>query len=146
MEIGEDYIDNHSSIEFYDQVAIPALRLAESDRQRSMDDVGVRRRIADDAITVVREVADHAHELRQEHDDLSSRPIRAVGEPVLCLGGRTELDLAAAEIVACALGELLLQARVLPPVRVSQNAIKQLDLRGVEVVCLAFSSPTPGYR
>ena len=143
VEIGEDYVDNHSSVEFYDQVAIPSLRLAESDGMRSMDDVGMRRRFSEDTITVVREVADHAHELRQEHDNSSSRSIRAVGEPVLCLGGRTELDLAAAEIVACALGERLLQARVLPPVRVSQNAIKQLDLRGIEVTCLAFSSPTP---
>ena len=144
VEIGEDYVDGHSPMEFYDEVAIPALRLAESDRQRSFDDVAVRRRLAEDAIAVVREVADYAYEQRQGNaDDQSPRSIRAVGEPVLCLGGRTELDLAAAEIVACALGEHRIQARVLPPVRVSQNAIKQLDLRGVEVICLAFSSPTP---
>lgn len=144
VEIGEDFVDRHSSMEFYDQVAVPALRLAETDRQRSIDDVGVRRRLAEDVIAVVREVSDHAYGQQQSScDDRPLRSIRAVGEPVLCLGGRTELDLAAAEIIARALEERRIGACVLPPVRVSQNAIKQLDFRGVEVVCLAYSSPTP---
>ncbi|MEH2537113.1 MULTISPECIES: hypothetical protein [unclassified Bradyrhizobium] len=32
VEIAEDYVDKYSSHEFYDNVAIPALRLAENDR------------------------------------------------------------------------------------------------------------------
>ena len=36
VEIGEDYLDGHSAMEFYDQVAIPVLRLADNDRQSSM--------------------------------------------------------------------------------------------------------------
>ncbi len=145
VEIGEVFLDDHSSVEFYDQLAVPVLRMAENDRQGSSDDVGVRRSLAENAITVVREVADYAHELRLANaEDQSSRSIRAVGEPVLCVGGRTELDLVAAEIVALALKERRIGARVLPFVRLSQTGIRQLDFRGVEVICLAFSSPTPG--
>jgi predicted PurR-regulated permease PerM len=59
VEIAEDYADEHSSREFYDNVAIPALRLAENDRQRSTTDTNYRRLIADTAIAVVREVEDH---------------------------------------------------------------------------------------
>ncbi len=59
VEIAEDYVDEHSSREFYDNVSIPALRLAENDRQRSTTDTNYRRLVADMAICVVREVEDH---------------------------------------------------------------------------------------
>ena len=59
VEMAEDYVDEHSSREFYDNVAVPALRLAENDRQRSTTDTNYRRLVADTAICVVREVEDH---------------------------------------------------------------------------------------
>ena len=62
VELAEDYVDEHSSREFYDNVGIPALRLAENDRQRSTTDTSYRRLVADTAICVVREVEDHVRE------------------------------------------------------------------------------------
>jgi hypothetical protein len=46
-------------------------------------------------------------------------------------------------MVAEVLGERGIGVRVLPPIAVSQDAIGQLDLAGVEVVCLSYLHPQP---
>ncbi|WP_246718918.1 AI-2E family transporter [Microvirga terrestris] len=146
-EIAEDYVDEHSSREFYDHVAIPALRLAENDRQRSTTDTNYRRLVANTAICVVREVEDHIQEKAPSSDeavnsgkDLSTA---APNKPILCIAGRTELDRAAAEMLAQVLEENGNGARVLPPISVTEGALAQLDLTGVEVVCLSYLHPQP---
>lgn len=63
--------------------------------------------------------------------------------PDLCIAGRTDLDAAAAEMVAQAVAERGIGARVLSPIAISQNGIGQLDLAGVEVVCLSYLAPEP---
>ncbi len=148
VEIAETYVDEHSSREFYDRVAIPALRLAENDRQRSTTDIGYRRLVASTATCVVQEVADHVQENGSGSDeggqtgDVRSRP----GEQrasVLCIAGRTELDQAAAAMLAQVLEERGVGARVLPPIAVAQGALGQLDVAGTEVVCLSYLHPQP---
>jgi predicted PurR-regulated permease PerM/GAF domain-containing protein len=150
VEIAEDYVDECSSREFYDNVAIPALRLAENDRQRSTTDTNYRRLVADTAICVVREIEDHVREnaSAEEPDEQGGegRSTPATAErpqSVLCLAGRTELDRAAAEMMAQVFEERGIGARVLPPVAVSQGALGQLDLQGVDVVCLSYLHPQP---
>jgi predicted PurR-regulated permease PerM len=147
VDIAETYVDEKSSREFYDQVAIPALRLAENDRQRGTSDVSYRRVVADTALAVVREVEGHVREPagdRQAEAKVQEEAgASAPQTPILCIAGRTELDRAAAEMVAQVLGERGLSVRVLPPISVSQDAIGQLDLDGVEVVCLSYVHPQP---
>jgi len=151
VEMAEDYVDEHSSREFYDNVAIPALRLAENDRQRSTTDINYRRLVADTAICVVQEVEDHIREKAAASADADENagedrvpsPGGVRPSPVLCLAGRTELDRAAAEMVAQVLEERGVGARVLPPIAVSQGALGQLDLQGVDVVCLSYLHSQP---
>jgi predicted PurR-regulated permease PerM/GAF domain-containing protein len=148
VELAEDYVDEHSSREFYDNVGIPALRLAENDRQRSTTDTSYRRLVADTAICVVREVEDHVREKATSNDEPNDKAGGGRVPPAdeartLCLAGRTELDRAAAEMMAQALGERGIGARVLPPIAVSQGALGQLDLQGVNVVCLSYLHPQP---
>lgn len=150
-EIAEDYVDECSSHQFYDNVAIPALRLAENDRQRSSTDTNYRRIVAETAICVVREVEDHIREKteatseanRQSENNQLVGNTMARAPSVLCIAGRTELDRATAEMMAQALDERGIGARVLPPIAVSQGALGQLDLQGVEVVCLSYLHPQP---
>jgi len=145
VEMAEDYVDEHSSREFYDHVAIPALRLAENDRQRSTTDTNYRRLVASTASCVVQEIADHVREKAAEaggEANENGRP-RTQDTPVLCIAGRTELDRTAAEMLAQVLDEKGIGARVLPPIAVTQGALGQLDLTGVEVVCLSYLHPQP---
>jgi predicted PurR-regulated permease PerM len=151
VELAEDYVDEYSSREFYDNVAIPALRLAENDRQRSGTETNYRRLVAETAICVVQEVEEHVREKTGSADGPSEKgsddQLSSAGEAqpasVLCLAGRTELDRAAAEMVAQVLGEQGVSARVLPPIAVSQGTLGQLELQGVEVVCLSYLHPQP---
>ncbi|HEV2557479.1 MAG TPA: AI-2E family transporter [Microvirga sp.] len=148
VEIAEDYVDQRSSREFYDHVAIPALRLAENDRQRHSADPTFRRSVATTAICVAREIADH---VRDKATSATAGHVPAVENTsasgaeveVLCLAGRTELDHAAAEMLGQVLGEARHTVRVLPPIAVSEGALGQLDLRGVKVVCLSYLHPQP---
>jgi predicted PurR-regulated permease PerM len=146
VEIAEDYVDGHSSREFYDNVALPALRLAENDRQRSTTDTNYRRLVADTAICVVREVEDHVRDKAAAEEQGEGRLSSAAAErqrSVLSLAGRTELDRASAEMMAQVLEERGVSTRVLPPIAVSEGALGQLDLEGVEVVCLSYLHPQP---
>ena len=148
VEIAETYVDETSSSEFYDEVAIPALRLAENDRQRSASDMAYRRVVADGVAAVVHEVAEHVSETESvpgdDPGDGAVEPAQpAVERRVLCIGGRTELDRAASEMVAQVLVEHGTGVRVLPPIAVSQDAIGQLDLDGIDVVCISYLHPQP---
>lgn len=151
VELAENHVDEHSTCEFYDNVAIPALRLAENDRQRSTSDITYRRLVAETASGVVREVEDHvqeqaaaaADEAETARDDRPSADEERRPASVLCLAGRTELDGAAAEMIAQVLRERGIGTRVLPPIAVSQGALGQLDIAGVDVVCLTYLHPQP---
>ncbi|MGY4629090.1 putative PurR-regulated permease PerM/GAF domain-containing protein [Bradyrhizobium sp. USDA 4486] len=140
VEFAENYVDECSSRELYDNVGIPALRLAENDRQRSSIDTNYRRLVADTAISVVREVDDHVREKAASVEE-GSHPTKQ--SCVLCLAGRTELDHAASEMLAQVLQERNIGAKVLPPIVVSRGALEQLDLQGVDVVCLSYFHPQP---
>ncbi|MCK1420761.1 AI-2E family transporter [Bradyrhizobium sp. 182] len=139
VEIAEEYVDETSSCEFYDNVAIPALRLAENDRQRSTADTNYRRLVAETASFVVREVEDHV----RDNAALDDGPPAAERSSVLCIAGRTELDHAAAEMIAQVLQERSFGAKVLPPIAVSRGALGQLALHGIDAVCLSYFHPQP---
>jgi GAF domain-containing protein len=145
VEMAEDYVDEHSSREFYDQAGIPALRLAENDRQRSTSDTGYRRLVASTATCVVREIADHVKEKATGPVDAGSDATAAPEAPtrVLCIAGRTELDAAASEMLAQVLQERAIRTKVLQPIAISEGALGQLDLASVEVVCLSYLHPQP---
>ncbi|HEV2604789.1 MAG TPA: AI-2E family transporter [Microvirga sp.] len=148
VEMAENHVDEHSSREFYDHVAIPALRLAENDRQRSTSDTGYRRLVASTAICVVRDIAEHVGEkaakAAAKEADAAAPALAPDAKPkVLCIAGRTELDDAASEMLAQVLQEVSIAAKVLPPISISEGALNQLDLTGVEVVCLSYLHPQP---
>ncbi|HJT12897.1 MAG TPA: AI-2E family transporter [Dongiaceae bacterium] len=150
IEIAESYIDQHSAEEFYDRVAVPALCLAEEDRRRNTSDGSYKRTVAEGMIAVVEELADYDQPPRaggeapaaQQADSETADP-PAASEPCLCIGGKTDLDRAAAELTAQVMRGRSIGARVLPPIAVGQHGIGRLDLAGVEVVCLSYLAHQP---
>ncbi|WP_342642172.1 AI-2E family transporter [Rhodoligotrophos ferricapiens] len=136
VEVAERYIDEHSLAAFYDDVAIPALRLAQSTGPQQAADLANRRLIAQGMLELVEEIEDYEDdELLAE---LPDQPVR-----VLCIGGRTELDAAAAAMVAQQLNALGIGAAVLSPAAINQEGLTQLKLEGVEAVCLSYLSARP---
>ncbi|AWN44387.1 phytochrome sensor protein [Methylobacterium durans] len=155
VEIAENYVDEKSALAFYDEVALPALRLAEVDRRRTTSDKDFRLIVAEGTMAVVREVAEHVRERRPTvaTDAADSTEAAAQSEiaepveapdPVLCVAGRTELDEAAAAMLAQILvDDAGVQSRVLPASAISLDALGRLDLTSVKVVCLSYFHPKP---
>lgn len=142
IELGERDVESRALGDFFDDVAVKALRLAEQDRALKMSDVRVRRLVADGMIEVARESADHVAGRASDAQEEQDLP-RSVGVRVLAIGGRSELDRAAAEMVALALRARGIGAEVLPPMVVRQHGLAQVDLRGVEAVCLCYLDADP---
>ena len=153
IEIAESYIDEHSAEEFYDRVAVPALCLAEEDRRRNMSDGSYKRTVAEGMVAVIEELADYAQqpqadtaksgETEAARQTDGTADLSAPGAPCLCIGGKTDLDRAAAEMTAQLMRNRSIGARALPPIVVGQHGIGRLDLAGVEVVCLSYLTHQP---
>ena len=144
IELAEAYTDEHGSADFYHEVAIPALQLAENDRRRA-GDVEFRRRIAEGGTAVAREVSEHVRERETKKGGLRASPDvdASRSQHVLCIGGRTELDEAGADMLTARLHERGIAARTLAPMSVSIAAIEQMELEGIDAVCLIYFQPSP---
>ncbi len=144
-EIAEEFLEGRPLAAFYDGVALPALRLAEADRQRKVL-VGERRALVTESLVkVVGELADHEEPEADEGAKGGARRASSVawtGKPVLCVAGRTGLDRAAAAMLAQLLERRGIAARVLAADAASPEGVAGLDPDGVELVCLSYLGPT----
>lgn len=129
IEIAETQVQAESLPHFYADTALPALWLAAQDRQRFEPEH--RRRITRGMSALIRDL----------HDALPGPP--TIGEPVLCIGLRSDSDALAARMLAHALQSLAVPAQALPPALVSAERIGRLDLGGTHTVVLACLHPRP---
>jgi hypothetical protein len=139
---GEEFVKSRTLLEFYDQVAMPALILAERDRTRGEFDDQHLTQVAAGIRIVTENLAPDPPKsgrglAKDEAPDAASPPC----DLVLCVAGRTELD----EAAACLLAQLLEQngrrALTLP----FQSAVKVLlpgaDPASVKIVCMSYLDP-----
>jgi predicted PurR-regulated permease PerM len=133
IAVAETEIAETSPTTFLDQVVIPMLRLAENDRQRGTTYPEARATLADDAIFVIQELEDELENLAPTGPD----------SPVICIGGRTELDHAAAEAAVAALRANGIAARATAPVRLSRDPGVMVDLTQAKIICLCYLDSHP---
>jgi predicted PurR-regulated permease PerM len=114
----ENYLEDEYLVDFYDEVAIPALTLGELDRQRGVMTNEQRVRFATAARILVQELEDLAEDEEGENgedgegrtgsgpdaddreDDSGPDLPDGDGRRLICIGGRGEIDDAAAAMVA----------------------------------------------
>jgi len=130
--LADEYIAAHDASHFYETVAMPALRLAETDLTLDVADLSHRRNVVDSMTAVINDI-----DIDQDPDETGS-PVR-----ILCIGGRTELDEAAAQILARLLLAAGHSAKALAPLTIRQESIGQLPLTGIDVVCLCYVGDNP---
>ncbi|WP_414653665.1 AI-2E family transporter [Geminicoccus sp.] len=124
---------------FYDEVGLPALRLAEADRSRERLFGESRALVTEGFVTLVADLADHEGPDVEEADSSARmEPIIWVGKPVACIAGRTGLDRAAACMLAQLLERRGIGSQVLPADAISPEGIANIDLKDVELVCLSY--------
>ena len=155
-ERAEEYLKSHSILDYYEGVAIPALSMFEHDRARGVLTDERRALVAAAAFTLVDNLSEH-EDLSDERgaDELveqelpSERPLPAVIEPgsdwqdrpILCAGGRGNLDDVAAAILAQLLERCGIGSRVASYEAIATATYTSLDMGGVQVVCLSYLNP-----
>lgn len=146
----EAFIRNNSLIDFFDEVTIKALALAQRDLDRGVLD---RHRLS-----AIRETVDALIENLSERDEVpegvgeeQERPLPSSlpgslpehwrDRPVLCVAGRSALDEAAAALLAHMVEKRGIGARVVSASDASPTHLATLEIDGVQVVCVSYLNP-----
>jgi predicted PurR-regulated permease PerM len=145
----EDFLEKEYLVDYYDKVGIPALLLGEQDRQRGVLLEQQRTRFAASARTLVANLNEIAEEENEEEAALgepkgadgSEESIdlpSGEGRSLICLGGRGEIDDAAAAMLAQVLE--VQGATVVAASHASLDAVRIRDmaLDDVDTVVVAF--------
>jgi len=162
VEKAEEFLKERPLLTYYDEVALPGLKLAQNDLTRGALD----RAQAEKIKATILEVVDNLAEQNggrpagdTTHDPEAAAAVEAVDKtvpelavikrealgpewrtdaPVLCVAGRSPLDQAAAAMVAQLLGKQGLGARVEGADAVATMNILRLETSGVALVCLSY--------
>jgi predicted PurR-regulated permease PerM len=146
----EDILKEKSLVEYYDEVAIGGLTLAQLDVNRGVLEHERRVQIKQAVLEVIDDLADHAESPRiLKKDaaepatvipDLSHAEINDAwrGRIAMCVGGRGSLDEAAASLLAQLLESQGAATRVVSSKAVSTENMARLDVTNVAAVYLSY--------
>lgn len=147
----EAFLRNNSLNDYFDDVTIKALALAQRDLDRGTLDRQRLHAIRETVDALIENLADHDDEIPEgiqregeecpplpDPDDL---PEQWRGRPVLCVAGRSPLDEAAAALLAHVVEKRGIGARVVSANQVSPANLANLDIGGVQVVCVSYLDP-----
>jgi predicted PurR-regulated permease PerM len=150
-ENAEEYLEDHSLEEFYDEVAIPALVSVERDRARGALDDNRRSMVVDGIVTLIdnlSDVEDKPAAVAEADEPEAATRIEALPKgplspgwherQVLCVGARGNVDDAAAAILAQLLERRGIGARVLSWVDASPANLARVEIEGIQMVCLLY--------
>jgi predicted PurR-regulated permease PerM len=147
--------------EYYDEILLEGLRLAQADAQRGSLDEDQTRRIRDAVAELVDDLATHTDvdeprtgaaeedsplaqlekaEAQVEEQELPER--WRTGKPVLCIPGPSLLDEALAAIVTHLVQQRRVGARAEQVDALSMSRILSWDTAGVELICLCYLEAT----
>jgi hypothetical protein len=134
--------------EYYDEVAIKGLGLAEVDVHRGLLDHERRVRIKDTILEVIDDLAEHGRDATIV-GDLEKNPTHVVPAPTaapngptigatICMAGRGSLDEAAAALLRQLLQQHGHVAQIARADQVSHTKMGELNLRDVKTICLSY--------
>lgn len=131
IELADREIEKDGVAAFYDDIAVPALRLAEADIAGDLADPSHRHRVVETLAEVLDDIAEAAPGTVED----STR--------VRIFGGKTELDQAMAFMVAERVRARGFSAQVMAPVALRKEGIAQMDLSQTDVACLCYLGEKP---
>lgn len=168
VEKAEEYLKERTLSEYYEEVALKGLKLAQNDLKRDRLPVVRLAAIRDSVIELIDDLADEDDDARDGNtvDAEAEAAIDAsvpmpelpfvireglpaawqAEHPVLCVAERTDLDEAAALILMQILSKHGLGARVAKKEDIANSGIFRLDGDGVALVCIsALDDGSPAY-
>jgi predicted PurR-regulated permease PerM len=141
-EHAELFLQDQGLPEYFDQVAIKALALAQLDVNRgALDDAG-RVRVAATVEGFIDNLSAHEDTSALE-GKISPDALAAEwrNRPVLCIGGRGMLDHAAASLLAHLVERRGLGTRLATAEDLSPANIQDFDCDGVQAICISYLEP-----
>jgi hypothetical protein len=142
-EQAEEFVRESSVEAFFDEVALPALAMAQADTDRGVLAEQQHAVIAEGFAALLENLAEDGAAERGADGPggpLHGNGIGAEEAPVAVIAARNELDLAAAWLLEHLLWKRGYRAAVYPSDALSSVAIDELPLRGVSVICLSLLS------
>ncbi|SCY55734.1 AI-2E family transporter [Microvirga guangxiensis] len=174
LDSAEVLLKERSLTSYYDEVALKGLQLAANDATRGVLTHRQLDQVRDVIKALVADLGSHddveppPHETKDDpvappksekpdikepavvgempHEDKISEAWRTDGA-VMCIAGRGPLDEAASEMLAQLLNKHGLGSRLVPHEAVSRSAIFNLDMSGVQMICISYLeiSGTPAH-
>lgn len=165
----EEFLKERSLSSYYDEVALKGLQLAQADAERGALDQERLTKIRDAAIKFANNLSDQddrpAPKVRSTSDAEATSAVESVAEdgpyadlpivskkdlpgewqselPILCIGGRSLIDEAAAIMLAQLSTAHGLTARAEGPEALTTSNIFRLQTDGVSIVCLVYLDGT----
>jgi AI-2E family transporter len=145
----EGLLKNMSLLDYYEQVALPALALAQADLSRGVMDAGRQSEVCASVERVVADLSDHVDQSPDGGQSNATVPgdfnpstevdgAAPAARLALCLAGRTPLDQAACAILAQLLERQNVSARVAGPQALTTSGIFGLNANGVDAICVIY--------
>jgi predicted PurR-regulated permease PerM len=135
------YLKDKSLPDYYDEVAVKGLGLAQLDVNRGVLTHSRQLEIREAITGMVEDLSDHDDATSPEAEDQSAFPAAWKANGVLCIAGRGALDEAAARMLAQLVERRGLSARVVPSQAVSAGNISRFNAGGARMVCLSYLEP-----
>ncbi len=140
IELAEQQLKTTPLVEYYDQIVLPGLALAQSDAQHDALSPERRVMLVEGVQHLIEGLADHADEAGTPPSDLEPSTIQPPSaEPsILSVGGRTHLDHAAAALLADTFNRAGAPTRTSETHGLAGVAEISSQLAAIRLVCVSF--------
>ena len=139
IELAEQQLKATPLVEYYDQIVLPGLALAQHDAQNDALSAERQLMLVDGVQNLVEGLVDHLDETDTDQAVEPSKIHRENVEPsILSVGGRTQLDRAAATLLADTLNRTVAQTRVTDTPGLAGIAEIAAQLASIRLVCVSF--------
>jgi predicted PurR-regulated permease PerM len=147
-QLAEEFAAEHSLLEFFDEIAIPALARAQADSDRGALPPDRRRIVTESFKTLLEDLSDASDDGTVSADEASPMPEIEARPPIACVAGRNELDETAA---LCLAHFLKLQLSTVEVEALSADVLGSDNLyfsplRNAGIVCLSLISTSSPAR
>ena len=139
-EQAEQFIKERPLADYYDEIALEALLMAQVDVRRGALDEQRQARIRETIGELVEDLqTDEATGTLAEGEAAKAAEEQPAKTSIICIGGRTPLDEAAAALLAHLLqAEADIATRVEPASAMTPSGLVRLDAANADVICLSY--------
>ncbi|HEX3180529.1 MAG TPA: AI-2E family transporter [Beijerinckiaceae bacterium] len=139
-EQAEQFIKERPLADYYDEIALEALLMAQVDVRRGALDEQRQARIRETIGELVEDLqTDEATGTHAEGEAAKAAEEQPAKTSIICIGGRTPLDEAAAALLAHLLqAEADIATRVEPASAMTPSGLVRLDAANADVICLSY--------